>query len=154
MARDKHNSLATVTLVLLSILALTACQGDERAARFENYLERLGRTLDVPVQQPVAEAPTVAPRPAELTLPLESGSLDALDFLSISGCAVQVTIGKRNSSLGRLARDSQRLLLELEFLQLAPECIAFQRSKGQQKGLRQGRLLMISDSRSGGDPLD
>ncbi len=66
-----------------------------------------------------------------MELPLASGSLDALDFLAISGCAVQVTIGKRNSSLGRMARDSQRLLLELEFLQLAPECIAYQRKQGQ-----------------------
>jgi hypothetical protein len=43
---------------------------------------------------------------------------------------VQVTIGKRNSSLGRMARDSQRLLLELEYLRLAPECIRYQRGEG------------------------
>ncbi|MEM8564621.1 MAG: DUF3080 family protein, partial [Pseudomonadota bacterium] len=39
--------------------------------------------------------------------------------------------GKRNSSLGRLASASQRLLLELEYLQLAPACIDYLRSEGK-----------------------
>jgi len=43
--------------------------------------------------------------------------------VNLSGCTVQATIGKRNSSLGRYAKPSQRLLLELEYLQLAPPCI-------------------------------
>jgi len=58
---------------------------------------------------------------------MPTSALDALDFLALTGCAVQVTIGKRNSSLGRMAAPSQRLLLELEYLRLAPECIAHQR---------------------------
>lgn len=36
---------------------------------------------------------------------------------------MQVNIARKNSSLGRLARPSQALLLELEFLRLAPACI-------------------------------
>jgi hypothetical protein len=60
---------------------------------------------------------------------MPASALDALDFLALTGCAVQVTIGKRNSSLGRMAAPSQRLLLELEYLRLAPECIAHQRSQ-------------------------
>jgi hypothetical protein len=62
---------------------------------------------------------------------LPPGKLGALDFLAISGCEVQVTIGKRNSSLGRMAKESQRLLLELEYLALAPECIDYQRRQGR-----------------------
>jgi hypothetical protein len=42
---------------------------------------------------------------------------------------VQTTIGKRNSSLGRYAKPSQRLLLELEYLRLAPQCIALLRDR-------------------------
>jgi len=67
------------------------------------------------------------PRAAELLLDIPSDSLDTLDFLALSGCAVQATIIKRNSSLGRLAKPSQRLLLELEYLRLAPPCITFLR---------------------------
>jgi hypothetical protein len=52
-----------------------------------------------------------------------------MDFLALSGCAVQATIGKRHSNLGRMARDSQRLLLALEYLRLAPRCITYQRQR-------------------------
>jgi Protein of unknown function (DUF3080) len=70
--------------------------------------------------------PTTAPSPPrsdELLLNIPADGLDRLDFLALSGCAVQATIIKRNSSLGRLAKPSQRLLLELEYLRLAPPCI-------------------------------
>jgi Protein of unknown function (DUF3080) len=69
---------------------------------------------------------TSAPSPpnsAELLLNIPSDGLDRLDFLALSGCAVQATILKRNSGLGRMAKPSQRLLLELEYLRLAPPCI-------------------------------
>ncbi|GAB5450980.1 MAG: hypothetical protein Hals2KO_13080 [Halioglobus sp.] len=71
------------------------------------------------------------PRSGSLRLPVASDKLGALDFLALSGCEVQITIGKRNSSLGRMARDSQRLLLELEYLRLAPDCVQTMRTAGR-----------------------
>jgi len=56
-------------------------------------------------------------------LPVTRSNIDVLDFLSLSGCALQVNLGRRNSSLGRTASASQRLLLDLEFLDLVPDCI-------------------------------
>ena len=117
---------ACVAAVLLS-----ACQTDNPDAVYQNYLTRLGRTLEIEPPAVVRAAIPRAPRPAKLKLPVASSSLDALDFLAISGCAVQVTIGKRNSSLGRMARDSQRLLMDLEYLALAPQCISYQREQGK-----------------------
>jgi hypothetical protein len=122
-------ALVAVAAVLATVLS-TGCQSDHPDAIYQNYLTRLGRTLEVPVSLPSIAAIGRPPRPGQLKLELAVSRLDALDFLAVSGCAVQVTIGKRNSSLGRMARDSQRLLLNLEFLQLAPECIAYQRERG------------------------
>ena len=99
---------------------------------YRQYLTRLARTLAV---APVAPEQTAIPAPPparDLRLDLAPGNIGALDFLALSGCAVQITIGKRNSSLGRMARPSQRLLLDLEFLLLAPECIAYQRRTGEE----------------------
>lgn len=112
-------------------LVLQGCRGGSTDAALEQYLARLGRALGetVPVVHP-APAP-LPPRPGELRQPAPPGALDALDFLALTGCAVQVTIGRRNSSLGRMAPASQRLLLELEYLQLAPDCVAFQRAQGR-----------------------
>ncbi|WP_187276499.1 DUF3080 family protein [Parahaliea maris] len=117
-------------LLLLGVLALAACARPGPEALFDTYLERLERTLDV--ARPPVDRPQLPRQPdrAGLRLVFESTKLDTLDFLSLSGCEVQITIGKRNSSLGRMASASQRLLLDLEYLRLAPECINWQRQKG------------------------
>ncbi len=111
-------------LLCCAVLALLpGCHPNGPGAPFASYLGRLGAILCIanPDIRP-ATAPS-PPRSAELLLDLPSGGLDTLDFMALSGCAVQANIIKRNSSLGRLAKPSQRLLLELEYLRLAPPCI-------------------------------
>ncbi|MEM1112976.1 MAG: DUF3080 family protein [Pseudomonadota bacterium] len=121
-------------LLASSLLCLlVACSGEGPAQRLDNYLTRLARTIDQTTPDPEAFALSRSPRSAALQIALPGSSLDALDFLALSGCKVQTTIGKRNSSLGRFARPSQRLLLELEYLRLAPECITLQRGKGERE---------------------
>lgn len=116
---------------LVALVLLAGCNRAGQHEKFDNYLERLAHTLTV-APGPVSPDPApVRPRTGMLRLDIATASLDTLDFLALSGCAVQVTMGKRNSSLGRMARDSQRLLLELEYLRLAPQCIAFQRERGE-----------------------
>jgi len=113
------------------VVALQGCQGNGPEQALEEYLERLGQTLQVEVP-PVTPIPLpLPPRPGAMQVEFPSSDLDALDFLALTGCEVQVTIGKRNSSLGRMAAPSQRLLLELEYLRLAPECIGYQRHEGR-----------------------
>ena len=115
----------------LTILLLAGCSDSGTEAAFERYLNRLARPLGGQVQPPgrMPQWPAT-PRTGALRIALAPSKLGTLDFLSLSGCAVQITIGKRNSSLGKMASDSQRLLLDLEYLQLAPECIAAMRKRG------------------------
>lgn len=124
-------AILRATVYLTALVLLTACSGDDPEAAYRTYLERLGRTLDVDVTAVRPPDFPRPPRPGALRLPITSDSLDTLDFLSLSGCAVQVTIGKRNSSLGRMAAPSQRLLLALEYLRLAPECVETLRADGK-----------------------
>jgi hypothetical protein len=119
--------------VLLLLTLTSGCGGNKADEAYNQYLTRLGRTLDVaPVALEPSRVPAIPP-PRDLRLDIPPGNLGALDFLAISGCAVQVTIGKRNSSLGLMASASQRLLLDLEYLRLAPECIAYQRKQGNEE---------------------
>ena len=115
-------------LTLGLCLLFAGCGGQQPEAALAGYLERLQRTLDQPA--PAVALPDLPRLPArsELRLDLERSKLGALDFLALSGCEVQITIGKRNSSLGIMASPSQRLLLELEFLRLAPTCISHMRA--------------------------
>jgi hypothetical protein len=108
---------------LLCALGLGGCGGSASERAFADYLARLARSLDTPADAPLPPRPVDLPGRAALRLELASGELGTLDFLALTGCRVQITIGKRNSSLGRMASASQRLLLALEYLRLAPECI-------------------------------
>jgi hypothetical protein len=123
---------ATVLLLCLALLAGCAERGPQ--ARFDDYLQRLARALEVePAATDEAAAMPVPPRSTQLQVTHDRDRIDGLDFLALSDCALQVTVGKRNSSLGRLARPSQRLLLELEFLRLAPPCITTLRSREREE---------------------
>ncbi|TGD71841.1 DUF3080 family protein [Mangrovimicrobium sediminis] len=112
-------------------LLLTACSSGPDQP-LHTYLQRLSRTLDLPA--PAAPEPRLIPRlprSGQMRLEVTGDRLGGLDFLDLHGCELQVTVGKRNSSLGRLARDSQLLLLELEYLRLAPACIDQLRAEGE-----------------------
>jgi hypothetical protein len=115
-------------LTLGLCLLLAGCSGQQPDAALARYVERLERTLEQPAPAAVVPELPRLPARAALRLELEGGNLGTLDFLALSGCEVQITIGKRNSSLGIMASPSQRLLLELEFLRLAPACIAHMRA--------------------------
>lgn len=116
---------------MASLAVLCACAPGGPDEPFALYLDRLGRTLQSRAGEPMLPTPVLQPpRTGALRIEIPGGSLDALDFLDLRGCALQVTVGKRNSSLGRLASDSQHLLLELEYLRLAPACVEQQREQG------------------------
>jgi len=132
--RKQQNLIQVWLMAYCATLALLAgCQAEGAAGHYDKYLGRLGRTLSVDIPAIALNPPSRPPRPEQLRLDIRSESLDTLDFLALAGCEVQVTIGKRNSSLGRMARDSQRLLLALEYLQLAPECIDYQRAGNREE---------------------
>ena len=93
-------------------------------AQLLDYQQRLSRTLETAVPDPAGLLIPPRFQDADISLlDIPAGALNLLDFLALSDCALQVNIGRRNSSLGRNAPPSQRLLLDLEFLALAPECI-------------------------------
>lgn len=119
-------------LLFLAAILLAACAEKSVDQPFVEYLQRLGNTLQAPINKttPAAVIPRL-PRPGQLRQAITTDKLGTLDFMDLRGCALQTTIGKTNSSLGRLARDSQKLLLALEFLQLAPDCIAMLTEQGE-----------------------
>lgn len=116
---------------LLLPLLLSGCGAGTPADRLDDYLGRLARPLEFETPHPANPAPDLPPRWEALQLPLETGSIDGLDFLALRGCALQQTVARRNSSLGRVAPPSQRLLLELEFLRLVDDCISFLRDQDE-----------------------
>lgn len=81
---------------------------------------------------------TLAPSPCAEPSDRPPDPLKGVDFLELSGCALQPTLIRHNSNLGRQAKPSQQLLLELEYLQRAPGCIT--RLRRSQKQALAARL--------------
>ena len=109
-------------LVTLAALALPGCDGD--------WPGLAPGELPRGISPAPAGTEAALPPPSALRLELAGDHLDRLDFLALSGCALQANLGRRSGRLGARARDSQRLLLDLEYLRLAPACIDFQRARG------------------------
>ena len=117
---------------LIAGLVLAACVEREiGASKLTNYVERLGTAANSNVQDIERSLRVELPADLDTQLVTPTGSLSLIDFLSLSGCEVQANIAKRNTSMGRAASASQRLILDLEFLRLAPNCITLMQEKGE-----------------------
>lgn len=134
MAWRGQSGFGRVTLrtgSLICLLALTGCSDTKTGPdHLDEYLRRLSSVTAVEL------APSAPLESSRLDLPREpstaspaSSQIDLIEFLSLSGCELQVNLGRRNTQLGRTASPSQRLLLDLEFIDLAPECIALLRER-------------------------
>lgn len=119
--------------LLAALLVACAEPGPEQL--LDDYLLRLARPLaESPPPTDVLEEEKLALRPPRWTalqIPIAPSAIDGLDFLKLRGCALQQTVARRNSSLGRMAPPSQRLLLELEFLSHVDACITHLQSESE-----------------------
>lgn len=79
-----------------------------------------------------AEPATVfyLPTAADMRVDVAGFNIAAIDFMTVKHCALKATILKNQTRIARHASDSQRLLLDLEYLRLAPACIAQLKSEG------------------------
>ncbi len=111
-------------LIFLLVCLCAACGRSQSEAALADYFQRLSRVLETKVSP--AGAPPLLPMPAarELRLKLTQPKIDLLEFLRLSDCHLQRLVAGRNSSLGKLAQPSQRLIYELEFLHYGAVCRA------------------------------
>jgi Protein of unknown function (DUF3080) len=111
------------------LLALPACTDQQSLeSSMESYRYRLGNVFQVEFQSLSSQlsSPQLLPQyPSrrDLQLPLQPIAVNLLEFLRLSRCDLQRLIGARNSSLGRVMADSQKLIYHQRFISLAEICI-------------------------------
>ena|GEM_PF-1041643 len=120
--------------LLLVCLLLSACTvKDDPEAMFDNYLYRLGNSLqldtfdDIDFREQVEYALAGLPRYPKgdlLRYEITRETISLLAFLRLSRCELQRHIGARNSSLGRVMGSTQQLYYDITFIVLAKRCIA------------------------------
>jgi len=139
--------LATVTCSLALISCDQTATGPDQ---LDDYLNRLSNVIGTPLPAADSKAGWLDLPESEITAEAPATQVDLIDFLSLSGCELQVNLGRRNTQLGRTASPSQRLLLDLEFLELAPACIELLRQRGNDE--LANTLLQVSENRQTGLP--
>ena len=118
-------------VIFLSLLLLAGCgQSDSGLAHLNEYLSRLSTVTGTALASQALPRFDLAPPLPDKAGPASNQQIDLIDFLSLTGCSLQVNLGRRNTQLGRTASPSQRLLLDLEFLDLAPACIELLETRG------------------------
>ena len=119
-------------VLVTCLLVLTGC-GDTSSypQNLQEYLNRLSTVTRMPLHAgPSRQNESLAIPHDPIVNPLTSSKINLIEFLSLSGCALQMNLGFRNTQLGRTASPSQRLMLDLEFLDLAPGCITLLQARG------------------------
>ncbi len=119
-----------VVLCLLAVLPLLlSCEKQSIDKVFDNYLYRLSNSLEqdgfdtVFLDQHLSALLPRYPSRRELIYEITSPNINLIEFLKLSSCELQRHIGKRNSSLGRFMKQSQILLYNYEFIELAKQCL-------------------------------
>ncbi len=131
-------------LLCLALLLFAACERDAPIA-VNDYTARLSRTLDLPVADKPIIQPIRLPRKRDLSLTYSEESIDLLEFLRMGDCELQQLVAERNSSLGRLAQPSQRLVYEINFLRAGMTCVDELEGKGSELA---DRLRSVLDSKA------
>lgn len=110
--------ITTITVLVL----LSACA--EPVSDAEDYLTRLENVLDRETDaSSITRIEASFPDPKELEVRAPTFELSIREFLGMRACRLHTVVAQRNSQLGKVATDSQRLFNDLEILSLGPACI-------------------------------
>ncbi|MDN6318275.1 MAG: DUF3080 domain-containing protein [Marinobacter sp.] len=89
----------------------------------DEYVERVGRVLDVePVFSDIPASEQI-PRRRNRVLPMPELELGMLDFLSLYSCELQYVVGEKNSVMGKVMQPLNRLRYEVRFIRTAGDCL-------------------------------
>lgn len=111
-------------IVLLCLLTtLSGCSQDPVTERLHDYASRVGNAIEFDVELSLADNLPQYPAKRDRIQPVDDIREGLLDVLDLRRCGLLTLIGERNSSLGKLAGHSQRLIYEMRFLPPLRQCI-------------------------------
>jgi len=112
-------------LLILTSLLSGCINSDPALSLVETYAERTSRAIDIDVNLTLSKTselyPTL-PERRERLHPVTAVTEGLIDVLDLKQCGLIDLIAQRNTSLGKLAGGSQRLIYELEFIPKLRNC--------------------------------
>jgi hypothetical protein len=117
----QHHFTKVVSLVAI-VFVVTGCS-DQALSLMDDYASRLSRTLALEIQDPapldLQPLPSITTTRADIT----DSSISLVELVATRACGLDLLLGERNSSLGKVMSPSQRLKYELAFLTQVQPCL-------------------------------
>jgi hypothetical protein len=113
----------TKLLSLIAVVFVLSSCSDPAQSLMDDYTKRLGRTLALELQDPapldLKPLPSITATRADIT----ETSISLVELVATRSCGLDLLLGERNSSLGKVMPPSQRLKYELAFLKQVHPCL-------------------------------
>lgn len=104
------------------VFVLTGCS-DPAIAQMDDYASRLGRTLGLEIKDPAPLDLEPLPSITTTRANIADSSISLVELVATRACGLDILLGERNSSLGKVMSPSQRLKYELAFLKQVQPCL-------------------------------
>jgi len=119
---NNHQPFTKVVSLVVVVFVLSGCS-DPAQSLMDDYAKRLSRTLALEIQDPapldLQPLPSITTTRADIT----ESSINLVELVATRACALDLLLGERNSSLGKVMTPSQRLKYELAFLKQTQPCL-------------------------------
>lgn len=138
-----------ILITVLLALLLTSCVADDAQSLVERYASRTSNAIEVDFDLQLLDTaqfyePLADRRERIAQVPeIREGLLDLLD---LRHCDLMRLVAERNTSLGRVALPSQRLIYELKLLPALEQCIEYIADDPEREALRD-KLIELSKSK-------
>jgi hypothetical protein len=119
---NKQRPLTNVLRLVAIVFVLTGCS-DPAQSLMDDYANRLSRTLALEIQNPAPLDLTPLPSIATTRADITDSSISLVELVATRVCGLDLLLGQRNSSLGKVMTPSQRLKYELAFLEQVQPCL-------------------------------
>lgn len=119
---SKLQLLFTKVLSVTAVIALSGCS-DPAIVLMEDYASRLERVLALQPQEPATADLPPLPSIADTRSEIAESSITLVELVATRACGLDLLLGERNSSLGKVMSPSQRLKYELAFLKQVQPCL-------------------------------
>ncbi|CAI3798678.1 DUF3080 domain-containing protein [Rheinheimera sp. MM224] len=119
---NRQRPFTKVLSLVAVVFVLTGCS-DPALSLMDDYTSRLSRTLALELQDPapldLQPLPSITTTRADIT----ESSISLVELVATRACGLDLLLGERNSSLGKVMAPSQRLKYELAFLKQVQPCL-------------------------------
>lgn len=119
---NRPHHLTKLLSLIAVVFVLSGCS-DPAQSLMDDYAKRLGRTLALELQDPAPLDLQPLPSITTTRADIAETSITLVELVATRACGLDVLLGERNSSLGKVMPPSQRLKYELNFLKQVQPCL-------------------------------